>query len=372
MTTINQKIGLLKGLVSGEVAKAGPFYINIDATQRCNLRCVGCTFHGPHVKKENHTSLAGVDLPLNLFKKLCVELKTMKTNRMFIQGSGEPLLNPNIFEMISTAKEAGLDVTLLTNGTLLNSGTIKALIDTRLDILRVSLWASSVEQYRKNYPGNNPDNFRKIIDGLNQVKKLKAQQKSTLPTTLIYYIINHNNSQTINEMVDLAVTVGCDGLYFTPMFNVQGKLASSMLSPEEEQLQKSALGRAKKRLKSLSMSHNINWALSRYNMIDKPLWERLPCYIAWVHVRISTDGRVLPCDRCNDNIYFGNLHENTLQEIWNGPLIREFRKKAFSKKEFGSTVGKNCNCKMCCYYRDSVSIHQVFKWINPFVRLLES
>src|SRR3990170_3063389 len=372
MTTINQKIGLLRGLLSGEVAKAGPFYVDIDVTQRCNLRCVGCPFHGPHVKRETQTSSVGVDIPLDLFKKLCVELKSMKTNSLIIQGSGEPLLNPDIFEMISTAKDAGFSITLLTNGTLLNSDTIKALIDVRLDILRVSLLASSVEQYRKNYPGNDPDNFRKVIDGLNRVTKLKAQQKSTHPTTLIYYIINHYNFQTINEMVDLAVTTGCDGLYFTPMFNVRGELTSFMLSPEEGQHLQLALCRARKRLKSLSMSHNFNWALSRYKMTDKALWEHLPCYIAWFHVRISTDGRVLPCGRCNDNIYFGNLHENTLQEIWNGPLIREFRRKAFSKKEFESIVGKNCNCKMCCYFRDSESIHQVFKWINPFVRLLKS
>ena len=372
MTTFNQKIGLLRGLLSGEVAKAGPFYVDLDATQRCNLRCVGCTFHGPHVKKENQTSSSGVDFPLNLFKKLCVELKAMKTNSMIIQGSGEPLLNPNIFEMISTAKDAGLDVTLLTNGTLLNSDTIKSLIESRLDILRVSLWASSKEQYRINYPGNNPDNFRKVIDGLNLAAKLKAQHNSTLPNTLIYYIINHYNFQTINEMIDLAVTTGCDGLLFTPMFNVQGELTSFMLSPEEGRLLKSALSHARKRLESLSMSHNFNWALSRYKMTDKPLWELQPCYIAWFHVRISCDGRVLPCGRCDDKICFGNLHENTLHEIWNGPLIREFRRKAFSKKEFESLAGQNCNCKMCCYFRDSVSIHQVFKWISPFVGHLRS
>ncbi len=81
---------------------------------------------------------------------------------------------------------------------------------------------------------------------------------------------------------------------------------------------------------------------------------------------------ILSMSQCDDSICFGNLHENTLQEIWNGPLIREFRRKAFSKKEFESIVGKNCNCKVCCYFSDSVSIHQVFKWINPFVRLLKS
>ena len=67
---------------------------------------------------------------------------------------------------MGVAKGTGLHAVLLTNGTYLDETTIKSLIASRLDILKVSLWASSPEEYARNYPGTNPDNFPRVVEGL--------------------------------------------------------------------------------------------------------------------------------------------------------------------------------------------------------------
>ena len=105
----------------------------------------------------------------------------MSTHSLILQGAGEPFLHPDLFEMVSTAKAAGFHVTLLTNGTLLDQDIIQALMDARLDTLKVSLWASSTEQYQQNYPGTNPDNLRRVEDGLKLLESLKAERNSMLP-----------------------------------------------------------------------------------------------------------------------------------------------------------------------------------------------
>ena len=151
MATLYEKIKLLRGLLTGEVAKTGPFYVDIDLTRRCNLQCLGCPYHSPHVNDTSPQNPAVMDLSIDFFKRLCNELKRMNTHGLILQGAGEPLLHPDVFEMISTAKAAGFHVTLITNGTLLDRETIEALIDARLDTLKVSLWASSAEQYQQNY-----------------------------------------------------------------------------------------------------------------------------------------------------------------------------------------------------------------------------
>jgi hypothetical protein len=71
MATFYQKTALLKGLLTGEVAKTGPFYVDIDLTRRCNLRCLGCPYHSPHINDTSPQNPAVMDISLDFFKRLC-------------------------------------------------------------------------------------------------------------------------------------------------------------------------------------------------------------------------------------------------------------------------------------------------------------
>jgi MoaA/NifB/PqqE/SkfB family radical SAM enzyme len=329
LATLDEKIKLLRGLLTGKVAKTGPFYVDIDLTRRCNLQCLGCPYHSPHVNNTSLQNLAMMDISSDLFKRLCSELKTMNTHSPILQGAGEPLLHPDVFEMISAAKAAGFHVTLITNGTLLDRDIIQALIDARLDILKVSLWASSTEQYQQNYPGTHSENFRKVVDGLKLLASLKAERNSMLPMVKLHHPINRYNFQTIDALVDLALRTGCNGLSFAPFrsFGV-GALAPFDLSTDEERLVQLSLFRARRRLKSFPMGHNIDEILLRYKL-GSAVWQKLPCYIAWIHARIRVDGAVQPCGSCS--VAFGNLYENTLHQVWNGSAIRAFHSSLSSQ-----------------------------------------
>ena len=45
VTTWREKADLLRGLVTGEVAYAAPFFVSADLTRRCNLSCRHCRYH---------------------------------------------------------------------------------------------------------------------------------------------------------------------------------------------------------------------------------------------------------------------------------------------------------------------------------------
>jgi MoaA/NifB/PqqE/SkfB family radical SAM enzyme len=365
MATLHEKIKLLRGLLTGEVAKTGPFYVDIDLTRRCNLRCLGCPYHSPHINDTSPQNPAVMDISLDFFKRLCNELKGMNTHSLILQGAGEPLLHPDVFEMIATAKAAGFHVTLITNGTLLDRETIEALIAARLDTLKVSLWASSAEQYQQNYPGTHPDSFRKVVDGLKLLASLKAERNSMLPVVQLHHPINSYNFQTIDALVDLALRTGCNGLSFAPFrsFGI-GALAPFDLSTDEERLVQLSLFRARRRLKSFPMGHNIDEILLRYKL-GSAVWQKLPCYIAWIHARIRVDGAVQPCGSCS--VAFGNLYENTLHEVWNGSAIRAFRRRTLTCKGLAS-ISEHCGCNFCCYVGDNMRVHRLFKWFAPLAR----
>ena len=280
---------------------------------------------------------------------------------MILIGEGEPFLHPRLFELISAAKRIGLNVTLLTNGTMLDEARVRLLIDSHLDILKVSCWASSSDEYQRNYPGADPDNFQKIIAGLQRLAHTKAKYGAKLPRVVLHQPINANNFQSVEAMAELAHRTGCNMLSFSPFKTRRGKLAHLSLSPDQERLLCFTLSRMKKKLASLSITHNIDQTLLRYK-IGEAVWEKLPCYIGWLHARIKVDGTVLPCNPCD--LPMGNLKENSLRAIWNDVPYKDFRKKTRSRRNL-IAMGSHCDCGFCCHVEDNVRVHRIFRWVPP-------
>jgi len=54
MPTINQNLRLLQGLIAGDTAFTGPFFVTLDLTRRCNLKCIGCRYHSSQVDAPRH------------------------------------------------------------------------------------------------------------------------------------------------------------------------------------------------------------------------------------------------------------------------------------------------------------------------------
>jgi radical SAM protein with 4Fe4S-binding SPASM domain len=365
MAAFGQKIRLLMGLLRGDTAYVGPFYVTVDITRRCNLQCIGCRFHSPISKKSPFKDDPVMDIPFDLFKTLCDGLQKMGTNSILLTGEGEPLLHPRIFDMISVAKEAGLHVILFTNGTLLDETRVQSLLDACPDTLRVSLWASSPEEYEKNCPGSDPATFLKTMEGLKLLTRLKADRKSLLPSVILHHPINRNNFENVNDMVNLAYQAGCNALTFSPLKCWWGSLGSVSLSQTEENQLFHSLIQMEEKLDSFSLKHNIENTVLRYK-IGYAVWQKMPCYIAWLHVRIRVNGNVLPCHRYA--LPMGNLNEERLQEIWNNPAFRAFRTKTMTRLGLTS-IAEHCDCNFCGFIHDNMQVHRVFKWFSPFASM---
>jgi len=302
-----------------------------------------------------------MDLDYDLFIELCDELKTMGTRSIILIGEGEPLLHPRLLDIIAAAGGAGLHVTLLTNGTLLDKAKIQSLIDSRLDILKVSLWATSREEYSQNYPGTDPDNFSRILESLRLLDRTKAEQKSDRPLVVLHQPINRHNFRHIDSTIDLARANGCNSLSFSPFKTRRHELEVFALTPDEEEILLFTLKQMKPRLDSLSMGNNIDQALLRYR-IGESVWQKLPCYIAWLHARIKVDGTVLPCNPCG--LVMGNLQETSFKAIWNAPGFRTFRRQTMTREGL-RRMADHCDCGFCCHVEDNARVHRFFRWFSP-------
>jgi len=115
----------------------GPVFAAIDITYRCNLQCPYCFVsagkrkNAPTISKQNFTRI--VDL-----------LADSGTLGICLCG-GEPTLHPDLLEFISYAKDYGMTVNMVTNGTLINREFANRLAKAGIDLVQVSMDGSRAE-----------------------------------------------------------------------------------------------------------------------------------------------------------------------------------------------------------------------------------
>ena len=103
---------------------------------------------------------------------------------------GEPLLNPQLPEIIDYAKKRVLETIINTNATKLNTETSKKIINSGLDILIYSFDGGSKKTYEEMRPGRFKKNdFDDIYQNILKSARLKKEMKSKFPRTKIQMIL---------------------------------------------------------------------------------------------------------------------------------------------------------------------------------------
>ena len=363
MATLMRKLRLLQGLLGGEAARVGPYCVTVDVTLRCNLKCLGCRSHSPHVSRPARSDTGPPDLSLDMFARLCDDLRRMGVEYLVLTGEGEPLLHPDIFEILALAKRTGCRVTLFTNGTLLTPAKVEALLDSGLHTLRVSLWAGSQEEYQKNYPGTPSNLFPAVTEGLRRFSVARTMRHRKHPRLVLHEPLNRNNAQGIQTFVGLAAATGCDGVSFSPMRTWEGQLDAFRLSGEAQAELRHSLRSLPPRLQALGLADNIAETRMRYD-VGENVWAKAPCYMPWLHARVKVSGAVqvcLPCDRS-----LGNLNQEAFADIWNGAAYRSLRKSL--RRGGADLAARACDCAYCCHLSENLRVHRFFQWVAPLAR----
>jgi len=368
MVSINYQLSLLRGIVDGEKAYTGPFFVTLDVTRKCNIHCVGCFFHCLQGRKSKPTNSSQHDLPIEIVKKLSQELKVMGTREIFLTGEGEPMLHPLLIEIIQAFKRAGFRVSLFTNGTLLTAQKADRLLDSGLDVLKISLWAVNAQEHRKCHPGVNPQLLEKRLEGLMYLGKAKKERNLSSPDINLHMIINQYNFKNISERAALAEVSGCNSVSFGVFRDYGGQFQELNLAPDDVALVKHEFLKAQQRLMSLSVDFNLDDYLPHANM-GYHAWKRIPCYAGWFQAYIKVDGNVMLCPHCYRPV--GDLKEQSFASIWNGSVHRELRRKGLAPAGLGF-YGPDCDCANCCIIKDNLKVHRRFRWVMPLLDLQRS
>lgn len=120
--------------------------MELETSHVCNLRCIYC-YNGSGKKKHNELTLEEI---LDVVRQ-GVELGV---RRVIVIGGGEPLMHPNIMEIIGYIREQGAAVDLFTNGMLITPEIARRLYEWGVEpVVKCNSLKPEIQDYLVNHKG---------------------------------------------------------------------------------------------------------------------------------------------------------------------------------------------------------------------------
>ena len=136
------------------------------------------------------------ELSLVQIKDLIDQCAKMKVKVFTIHG-GEPLLYPNIFDISKYARDKGMLVNFVTNGTLINQSMAQNIIDAGINHITFSLdGPKQIHDEVRSVPGT----FDKLIHGIEILKDLEFSGE-TIPSISISTYISAINQKHLAKVL---------------------------------------------------------------------------------------------------------------------------------------------------------------------------
>src|SRR5207253_3014542 len=126
--TLSRKARSVREFVRGFVHTAHPLLVQIIPIRRCNIDCGYC----------NEYDKVSPPVPADLLKRRIDTLKRLGTSVVAFSG-GEPMLHPDLDDLIRHIRARGMMAGLITNGYYLVPKRIRELNDAGLDFLQISI-----------------------------------------------------------------------------------------------------------------------------------------------------------------------------------------------------------------------------------------
>ncbi len=169
----------MKDLFREARSRFGPLldWIQVEVSSYCNGACIYCP------RTVYRDSWRNSHLTIELFKRLIPFFPS--TCLVYLQGWGEPFMNPNFFKMLHIAKRFKVRVGTTTNGALLNRKLLERIVEEELDIITFSLAGTD----RENDNIRRETSIKKVFQAIDTLNQIKARHQCDHPDIHIAYML---------------------------------------------------------------------------------------------------------------------------------------------------------------------------------------
>jgi pyrroloquinoline quinone biosynthesis protein E len=309
-----------------------PLALIAELTHRCPLHCVYCS---------NPTELAAraEELPAEIWTRVFQEAAQLGVLQADFTG-GEPLVRPDILDLIRAARTAGLYLNLISSGLPLDEAKLAQLVEAGLDHFQLSFQAAD-ETTAQEISGTK--SHAQKLRVLGWLKKVR------IAVTLNFVIHRHNIDQ-IEGMLQIAESSSATRVEFANVQYYGWAFANrENLLPTRPQLDQALqkIKAAEERLRGKIRIESV--VPDYYAKYPKP------CMGGWARklILITPQGEALPCHAAKiiPDLHFDNVTDRSLTEIWqHSPAFEKFRGESWMQDPCKTCDRRNidfggCRCQ---------------------------
>jgi radical SAM protein with 4Fe4S-binding SPASM domain len=356
LSTLSKYLPLVH-LVRSNYFSKGPRYVDIELSNRCNLRCKMCWFHGENGigDRYRHSEMTTAEI-----KELINQLAEYRPCLYF--GGGEPFIREEFIEILAHAKRFSLPISFTTNATLLDPNKIEKIIELRIDTINFSI--DGYEELHDRLRGNG--NFRRAISNIQLLLERKKKEKIETPGTFVNITVTPLIIGHLKETIDSIRNLTQDEIDFYRIHHLW------FITPGELEAHQREVRTVLERRAPLARSHCMALSPSYHStaLSDEILELRdnrkvifFPdihgpeirafysdgyrstrrCMAPFQAVLVKPNGDLKFCpDEWIDDYVLGNVRNERFRTIWDNKKTRYFRSTIFRKKSFPA-------CKRCSW-----------------------
>jgi cyclic pyranopterin phosphate synthase len=303
-----------------------PITLELGPATVCNHYCTWC-MHGAYFGK--HRNDAGVVksnpdnsiMKFDFYKRVLDECIPLGIKSVILSGSGEPFMNPEIGRFIEYTSQSGVDLALITNGSVIRERHIDPAVSCATWI-RVSLDAGTSET-RQRVHRTAEDDFENTLANMRRMAEAKRRLRANVQLGAQIALCPENVHE-IYEVARVSKDCGMDYTQIKPVI-FHPKTSDAQL---EREFFLNALESARDTRRKLEDDHfKVYVKEDQFGAIladnhEVGVYEE--CYANFFPI-IEANGIVYYCSQTRGLPEFalGDLNRNTFREIWESPRRQE-------------------------------------------------
>jgi radical SAM protein with 4Fe4S-binding SPASM domain len=284
----------------------------VEVTQACHHRCLHCYNFWRNQR-------APVNDPRTLTREeiraLVRKIRRDAPIRQIALSGGEPLLRPDLPEIVQDLTRDGLSVVVITNGTLLTAARLKRFPPGT--VFQITLFSADAELHDRI--AGRAGAFQKLIRNVLRLDRHGCRLTLTC-------VISRLNAHDVFRTIELGLALGAEAVLFNRINLTRQTLTkAAQLVPTRRQLAQ-ALTAAEKAARRYGTSIAVSVPIPPC-MVEPKDYPHL--HFGWCprggassYYTISHDGRVRPCN--HSSVILGDLRTERFADIVNRESTRAF------------------------------------------------
>jgi len=275
---------------------SAPLKVYLSITANCPLKCRHCHLPIPDSSEK--------DLSMSELKSLFKEMASIGTCELIL-GGGEPFYREELPEIVASAREFGLNVSISTSGLFVTRIAAKKIADVGIKSFRISFDGSTEKSY--DYL-RGKGTYRRAMRGIKILQEVFPNTPMKMHT-----VIMKPNAGELMALLKISQKLNCNtwSIDFIRPLGFAAQNPSYLLSNSEILDAYNAVQR---------LAENVHSKIEFYQFPSmsgkKTIYRGFGCVGGNLFCHIDAHGNVLPCSFLRGHLPSASIRQKSLKEIW--------------------------------------------------------